>query len=78
MSKTALTDVYKRQHPCHALGTQPFKQGAAGVKEGVGAAIFARGVLLGGYDAAAQVLRHELAAVANTQHRHAQLKDGGV
>ena len=65
-------------HPGHALGRQAGEEGTAGIKERIRAAVLPRRVLLGRYDAPAQVLGHELAAVADAEHGYAEPEDSGV
>ena len=59
-------------HPADALLGQPLEEGTGGVIEGFGLAVFPGGIRLGRSDLAAQMVGHQLAAVANAQNRHTQ------
>lgn len=59
-------------HPADPLLGQPLEEGAGGVIEGFGLAVFPGGICLGRSDLAAQMVGHQLAAVANAQNRHSQ------
>ena len=65
-------------HPGDALLGQALEDGAVGVVPGLGLAVLPGGVVLGRGDLAAQGVSHELAAVADAQHRHAPGEDLGV
>ena len=65
-------------HPGDALLRQAFEELAGGVVIGLGLAVLPGGVLVGLGDLAAQGVGHELAAIADAQHRHTQLKDGRI
>ena len=65
-------------HPGDAPLRQAFEELAGGVVIGLGLAVLPGGVLVGLGHLAAQGVGHELAAIADAQHRHAQLKDGRV
>ena len=65
-------------HPGNALGRQVLEQFAAGVKIGLRFAVFPGGVIGSGHNPAAQVVRDQLAAVANTQDRDTHLKNSRV
>ena len=59
-------------HPGDALGGEALEQLAGGIEEGFRLAVLPGGVLRGGGDFPAEVLRKELAAVADAEDRHAQ------
>ena len=65
-------------HPCHALLGDALKQAAAGIEPGRCFTVFAGGIALRGGDLAAQIVRHELAAVADAKDGNAQAEDPGV
>ena len=66
-------------HPGDALGRQTLEQLAGGIVNRSRVLPYSRAVsVLGSGDLAAQSVRHELAAVADAQDGHAQLKDRGV
>ena len=65
-------------HPGSAALGEARKERAGGVEPSLRAAVFARGIALGLDDAPAQGLRHELAAVADAEHGHAEGEDAGV
>ena len=73
-----LGHVVSVAHPGDALLRQALEQLATGVVVGLGLAVLPGGVLLGLGDLSAQGVGHELAAVADAQHRHPHLKDGRV
>ena len=73
-----LLHVVPVAHPAHAALRQALEELAAGVVEGLRLAVLPGGVVLGGGDPAPQGVGHELAAVADAQHRHAGLKQGRV
>ena len=58
-------------HPGHAVAVQPRKQRAVGIEFGFGMAVLASAGIAGGLDLTAQVVRHQLAAVAYAQYRYA-------
>ena len=62
-------------HPRNALLRQAAEQTAIGVKPCLRLAVLARGVLPGGGYFPTEILRHELAAVANTEDGDAEPKD---
>ena len=62
-------------HPADGGGLHIGEHLAAVVHEDLGLAVLALG---GAADAAAQQVHHELAAVADAQHRHAPAEDLGV
>ena len=61
-------------HPRNALRRQTLEQLAVRVIKRLGLAVFARRILLRCGDKAAQRMRHELAAIADAQHRDTQLE----
>ena len=61
-------------HPRYALFRQALEQAAVGVEKGGGLAVFASRIRLRGSDLSAEVVRHELAAVAYAEHGNAQLE----
>ena len=65
-------------HPGNTLLGQALEELTGGVVVGLGLAVLPGGILLGGGDLTAKGVGHQLAAIADTQHRHPQLKDGGV
>ncbi len=69
-----LGHVISVAHPCDALLRQSLEQAAAGIEEGRSFAVFAGGIRLCGSDLASEVVRHELAAVADAQHGDAELE----
>ena len=73
-----LCHVVAVAHPGNTLGGQTLEQLAAGVVEGTGLAVFTRGVLLCGGDLTAEGVRHELAAVADAEHRDAEVEQRRV
>ena len=73
-----LCHVVAVAHPGNALGGQTLEKLAAGVVEGTGLAVFTRGVLLCGGDLTAEGVRHELAAVADAEHRDAEVEQRRV
>ena len=73
-----LCHVVAVAHPGNTLGGQTLEQLAAGVVEGAGLAVFTRGVLLCGGDLTAEGVRHELAAVADAEHRDAEVEQRRV
>ena len=73
-----LRHVVAVAHPGHADFPDPAEERAGRVKEGRRLAVFARGVVLRGRDAPAEHLRHQLAAVADAEDRHAQSKQAGI
>ena len=73
-----LCHVIAVAHPGDALLRQTLEQAAAGVKEGLGLAVFPGGVGLGGSHHSAQLVGQQLAAVADAQNGHAQTEHAGV
>ena len=65
-------------HPGDALLGQILEELAGGVEIGFCFAVLPGGSIGGGSDGAAQRPGHQLAAVADTQHGHAQFKQGGI
>ena len=65
-------------HPRHALFGKTLEELAARVKKRLGLAVFARGGVVCGDDLAAEVVRDELAAVADAEHGHARVKERGI
>ena len=65
-------------HPGDALLRQALEKLAGGVVKGLGLSVLPGGVVLGGGDPAAQGMGHELASVADAQHRQAQLEEAGI
>lgn len=65
-------------HPRHALFGKALEELAARVKKRLGLAVFARGGVVCGDDLAAEVVRDELAAVADAEHGHARIKERGI
>ena len=65
-------------HPRHALFGKALEELAARIEERLGLAVFARGGVVCSNDLAAEVVRDELAAVADAEHGHARVKERGV
>jgi len=65
-------------HPRHALFGKPLEEFAVRVKKRLGLAVFARGGVVCGDDLAAEVVRDELAAIADAEHGHARIKKRGI
>ena len=65
-------------HPRHALFGKTLEEFAVRVKKRLGLAVFARGGVVCGDDLAAEVVRDELAAVADAEHGHARIKERGI
>lgn len=65
-------------HPGNALGRQVLEQLAAGIEIGFRFAVLPGGVIGGGHNPAAQIVRDQLAAVADAQYRDTHLKNSGV
>ena len=65
-------------HPCYAAVGQPLEQLAACVKKSLCFAVFTRAGIACGNDSAAQVMRDELAAVADAEHGNACVKERGI
>ena len=65
-------------HPRHALFGKTLEEFAVRVKKRLGLAVFARGGVVCGDDLAAEVVRDELAAVADAEHGHARVKERGI
>ena len=66
-----LCHVIPMAHPADPLLRQALEEGTGGVVEGVGFSIFSSSIHLRCGDLAAQVVGHQLAAIANAQNRHA-------
>ena len=73
-----LLHVVAVAHPGDALGGQALEEPAGCVEIRLGFAVLPGGVILGLGDPAAQVVGHQLAAVANAQDGHAPGEDGRV
>ena len=73
-----LLHVVAVAHPGDTLGGQALKEFAGGVEIRLGLAVLPGGVVLGLGDPAAQVVGHQLAAVADAQDGHAPGEDGRV
>ena len=69
-----LCHIVSVAHPRDALGWKSLEQAAAGIEKGRGLAVFTGGVRLRGGHLAAEVMRHELAAVADSEHGDAELE----
>ena len=65
-------------HPGDAALRQSVEQRARAVEMRLRAAVFARRVVRGGHDGAAEGARHELAAVADAQHGRAEAEYAGI
>ena len=65
-------------HPRHALFGKPLEELAGRIEEGLSLAVFARGRIARGNDLAAEVVRDELAAIADAEHGHARIKKRGI
>ena len=65
-------------HPRHALFGQALEELAGRIEEGLSLAVFARGRIARGNDLAAEVVRDELAAIADAEHGHARIKKRGI
>ena len=65
-------------HPRHAFFGKALEELAARIEERLGLAVFARGGVACGNDLAAEVVRDELAAVADAEHGHARVKERGI
>ncbi len=66
-----LRHVIPMAHPANALLRKLLKQRAACIIKGFCFAVFSGGILLRRRYLTAQMVRHELTAVANAQHWHA-------
>ena len=73
-----LCHVVTVAHPGDALLGKPLKNRAGGIIPGLGLAVFPGGIVLGRCDLAAQIVGHQLAAVADAEDGHAQTEDLGV
>ena len=73
-----LRHVVAVAHPRNALCGQTLEQLAVGVVEGTGLAVLTRGILLRCGDLTAEGVRHELAAVADAEHRNAEVEQSRV
>ena len=65
-------------HPGDALFGQPLEDGTGYIVISFGFAVFTGGIILGRRYLTTQIVSKELAAVANAEHRNAQLKDSGI
>ena len=65
-------------HPRHALFRQTLEELAGRIEEGLSLAVFARGRVVRRHDLAAEVVRDELAAIADAEHGHACIKERGI
>ena len=65
-------------HPRDALLRQTVEQTAIGIKPSLRLAVLARGILTGSGHFPAEILRHELAAVADAEDGDAELEDLGI
>ena len=72
---SGLGNIVVVAHPANGFGAHAFKQLGLGVHHNLGFAVFTLG---GTVHLAAQLMHHQLAAVANTQNGHAPAVNFGV
>ena len=65
-------------HPGDTLFAEPLEQLAGRIIKGCCLTIFPGGIVLGGSDLTAQIMGHQLAAIADPQNRNPQLENSGV